>query len=234
MALLEELAADITGWRRPRGRVLPPPGPHAPRLRPGHRPALSRGRPGRRGRLQLAEGLVGSLTHTPLGGWADLRNAYGAQKAHTAFDEFHHTADFRRGRGQVGWHDIPRLGVFVWRLHTFGVFTGHAGGVQGLPGPVYLRSDRAGDTAVCRGRTQLMAPPGSRPRSGSCPHPSAEGCSGWPCPTSMPCPTPSRAHWRRVRWRCSTRAATLCPWSRSRPTRRSPQRPSSWTLSGAA
>jgi hypothetical protein len=71
--------------------------------------------------LQRAEGLVGSRTRTPIGGFGDLRNVYGASKAHTAFDEFFHTADFRVGRGKLGWHNIPRLGVFLWRLQSFGV-----------------------------------------------------------------------------------------------------------------
>jgi hypothetical protein len=85
--------------------------------------------------VQLAEGLIGALTNTAIGGWADLRNVYGAALVdaelaattllagypHKAFDEFFHTADFRRGVGQVGWHNIPRLGVFLWRLRSFGV-----------------------------------------------------------------------------------------------------------------
>jgi hypothetical protein len=85
--------------------------------------------------VQLAEGLVGALTNSFIGGWADLRNVYGAALAdpelaatvhlagypHKAFDEFYHTADFRRGAGQAGWHNIPRLGVFLWRLRSFGV-----------------------------------------------------------------------------------------------------------------
>jgi len=85
--------------------------------------------------VQLAEGLVGGLTNTPMGGWADLRNLYGAALVdrelsatvrlagypHMAFDEFFHTADMRRGVGQVGWYNIPRLGVFLWRLQSFGV-----------------------------------------------------------------------------------------------------------------
>src|SRR5262249_10314463 len=78
--------------------------------------------------------LVGSLTNTPMGGWADLRNVYGAAlvdselsatvplagSPHMAFDEFFHTADVRAGVGQVGWYNIPRLGVFIWRLQSFG------------------------------------------------------------------------------------------------------------------
>ena len=85
--------------------------------------------------VQLAEGLVGAQTNTFIGGWADLRNVDGAALVdpklaatvrlagypRKAFDEFYHTADFRRGIGQVGWHNIPRLGVFLWRLQSLGV-----------------------------------------------------------------------------------------------------------------
>ena len=69
--------------------------------------------------LQQAEGLVGSLTCTPIGGTARLCNVYGSTKAASAFDEFFHTADFRYGQGHTGWYNIPRLGVFLWRLKSF-------------------------------------------------------------------------------------------------------------------
>jgi len=69
--------------------------------------------------LQFAEGLLGPLTQSQIGGWADLRNAYGATKSQTAFDEFFHTADFRLGVDMVGWHNISHLGVFLWRLYSF-------------------------------------------------------------------------------------------------------------------
>jgi hypothetical protein len=85
--------------------------------------------------LQLAERLIGALTHSAIGGWADLRAAYGSTQVdrdletyvslaghpRRAFDEFFHTADFRRGAGEVGWYNIPRLGVFLWRLSSFGL-----------------------------------------------------------------------------------------------------------------
>jgi len=69
----------------------------------------------------VVEGLSGIYTHTPMGGTADLRHRYGASRTPTAFDEFFHTADFRLGRQSVGWHGIPKLGVFVWWLKTYRV-----------------------------------------------------------------------------------------------------------------
>ena len=116
VAILEEIASDITGWnarvveffrRLSRTRHSLDPAIGVPSETPD--PAGNR-------TLQQAQGLVGTLTKTPIGGWADLRQVYGATKAHSAFDEFFSTADIRRGRGQVGWYNIPRLGVFLWRL----------------------------------------------------------------------------------------------------------------------
>ncbi len=56
-----------------------------------------------------------------MGGLGDLRKVQGVSKVNSAFDEFFHTPDFRQGRGKTGWHGIPRLGVFLWRLQSFGV-----------------------------------------------------------------------------------------------------------------
>lgn len=123
VAVLEEIAHDITGWD---ARVAE----HFRRLsrtRHGLDPALGwpiatkdpkTGRPVSPPPLQVVQGLVGRRTRTPAGGFADLRDAYGAAFAHTAFDEASHTADVRRGRGRTGWYNIPRLGVFVWRLRS--------------------------------------------------------------------------------------------------------------------
>lgn len=121
VALLEELATDITGWRvrvveffrhlsRSRHNLDPPLALSAD-IADANTQRI----------LQEAQGLVGQLTRTPLGGFADLRNVYGASKIRSAFDEFVYTIDCRRGRGQLGWHNIPRLGVFIWRLYSFGV-----------------------------------------------------------------------------------------------------------------
>jgi hypothetical protein len=119
VGLLEELATDITGWSV---RVVECFHRLA-RTRHGLDPAI--GLPAEptdpRGRLQRAQRLVGVGTRTGAGGFADLRNVHGANLTSTAFDEFFHAADVRRGRGMTGWHNIPRLGVFVWRLKSFGV-----------------------------------------------------------------------------------------------------------------
>lgn len=69
----------------------------------------------------VIEGLAGAYTRTPMGGYADLRHAYGASKAHKAFDEYAHTADFRCGRQSVGWHNTPKLGSFLWWLKAYTV-----------------------------------------------------------------------------------------------------------------
>ena len=119
VGVLEEIAANITGWdakvveffrRMGRTRHLldPPIG-------------LAQAVGDDIDVLRMAEGLVGSRTRTGLGGLADLRDRYGATLSRSAFDEFAHTADVRLGQGNLGWHDIPRLGVFLWRLDSFGV-----------------------------------------------------------------------------------------------------------------
>jgi hypothetical protein len=71
--------------------------------------------------LQQAERLTGLLTGTPAGGLADLRNAAGAYATGTAFDEYHHRVDVRRGRGALGWYGIPKVGLFLWRTQSIGV-----------------------------------------------------------------------------------------------------------------
>jgi len=121
VAILEEIAANITNWDarvveffrrmgRTRHNFDPPLGLPADTSDPAG--ALA---------LQLEEGLSGLWTGSGIGGWADLRNRYGASKSQSAFDEFFHTADFRLGVDMVGWHNIPRLGVFLWRLQSFAV-----------------------------------------------------------------------------------------------------------------
>ncbi len=73
--------------------------------------------------LAVDEGLIGKYSKTPIGGFADLRNAYAASKTGSAFDEFSYTADFRQpGQGE-GWYNIRNLGVFLWWLQAFPIFS---------------------------------------------------------------------------------------------------------------
>jgi hypothetical protein len=131
VAALEELAADVTGWDARVVEFFRRLG----RTRHGLDPALGLASDGEgAAKLRRAEGLVGPLTHTPAGGLADLRRPYGASRAGTAFDEFFHAADFRAGRGQVGWHNVAALGVFLWRLRSYGVAATTPVPVGGCPG----------------------------------------------------------------------------------------------------
>ena len=118
VAVLEQIAADLTGWdarvveffrRMARAR-------HGLDPEIGW-PADSPDPPGAR-KLQAVQRLVGPLTRTTAGGFADLRSPHGARLTATAFDEFSYTADVRAGRERTGWYNIPRLGVFLWRLHS--------------------------------------------------------------------------------------------------------------------
>jgi hypothetical protein len=121
LAVLEEIAADITGWDAHAVEFFRRLG----RTRHNFDPPLTRAAdttdPAGTLALELEEGLLGEWTSTGAGGWAHLRSRYGSSRANTAYDEFFHTADFRRGVDRVGWHNIPRLGVFLWRLISFGV-----------------------------------------------------------------------------------------------------------------
>src|SRR5712692_8501975 len=84
VALLEEVATDITGWdarvveffrRLGRTRHGFDPEIGLPSETPDPEDAL---------KLQIAEGLIGKLTRSEIVGWADLRNVYGATKASSA------------------------------------------------------------------------------------------------------------------------------------------------------
>lgn len=119
LTVLEQIAGDVTGWdvrvveffrrlARTRHGLDPEIG----------LPSATTDPLGTRS-LQHAAGLVGRLTGTTIGGTAALRNVYGTSKNGTAFDEFFYTPDARRGAGAHGRYNIPRLGVFLWRLHSF-------------------------------------------------------------------------------------------------------------------
>ena len=49
----------------------------------------------------------------------DLRRWEPLEYAHTPFDEFAHTADVRRIASGRGRHNIPNVGIFLWRLRSY-------------------------------------------------------------------------------------------------------------------
>jgi hypothetical protein len=144
VAVLEEIARDVTGWdahivegfrrlSRSRHNLDPAVGSlnaALPTPCAGSTAAADAPDP-----LDLLrhEGLVGELTGTPAGGFADLRSVHGANLADSPFDEYFHTADVRRGQDAVGRYGIPKLLVFLWRLQSFAVPGGTPVKVSGCP-----------------------------------------------------------------------------------------------------
>ena len=101
--ILEELISDITGWE---GKLVeqfkrlsrtwhsldPKPLPYA-----------------------------GRFSGTMPGGLADLRHPRVSELANSAFDEFFHSPDTRRHRGQNGRYNIPKLAFHLYRLKVYKV-----------------------------------------------------------------------------------------------------------------
>ena len=170
VAILEEIAANITNWDARVVEFFRRLGRTRHNLDPEIGQPAWTDDPSGNYQLQRAEGLIGPLTESAIGGWADLRNVYGATKTDTAFDEYFHTADFRKGRGQVGWYNIPRLGVFLWRLVSFELPQTTPVAVHNCPGyytfdptgrnvPLFAAAKRAyGDAWVSPAEWQLPTP----------------------------------------------------------------------------
>ena len=173
LGLVEQLAADVTGWECRAVEFFRALARRRHGLDPSiGRPADSADPTGAR-RLQLAEGLVGLLTGTPLGGYADLRNAAGGAATNSAFDEFHHRLDVRRGEGALGWYGIPKLGVFLWKSVSIDVERATPVKVSGCVST--SRSTRRAARSRCSrpttGRRRASARAGGRSPSGRCPGP---------------------------------------------------------------
>ncbi len=135
LAILEELARDVTGWDAHLIEAFR----RLARTRHGLDPMV--GAAAFRGTgsseaadLLIGEGVIGALTATPAGGLADLRSAHGAAITGGPFDELFHTADVRAGQGAIGHFSIPKLLVFLWRLTSFAITAGTPVAVAGCPG----------------------------------------------------------------------------------------------------
>jgi hypothetical protein len=118
VGLVEQLAADVTGWECRATEFFR----SLARTRHGLDPELGwpadAADPAGARRLQLAQRLAGPRTGTPMGGTADLRNTAGGAQTNGPFDEFHHRVDVRRGAGALGWYGIPKLGLFLWNMQS--------------------------------------------------------------------------------------------------------------------
>ena len=150
VALLEQLAADVTGYDarvieffRRLGRAAATASTRRSATRAGspdpaaaRRPAAPR-RPDRPAHRHAA------------GRLADLRDPLGARMTGTAYDEYHHRADVRqRRRAPLGWYGIQQDRVLPvadgWHCGS----PGHPGAGQRLPGPL-RRSTRPAGRSRC-------------------------------------------------------------------------------------
>jgi hypothetical protein len=154
VALLEQLAADVTGYECHVVEFFRRLGRSRHSLDPAIEAPAQTADPAGTRRLQRAEGLVGLLTGTPAGGYADLRNRLGANATGTAYDEYQHTVDVRLASGALGWYGIPKVGFFLWRVVPFAVDKATPVRVTGCDGdyftfdptgrqvPLFQRGDR--------------------------------------------------------------------------------------------
>lgn len=142
LPMLEELARDITGW-----------GAHAVEF------------------FQLL-GWTQHLDHLRVqAGWPDLRDLDAMDRIDGPFDAVSHSVDVRPPSTVEGWHNIPTIGFFLYRLQSYphqGVVLTDAGGAEhairpvarpgpaanlfhvsslGAPAPLFNRWRREGDEA---------------------------------------------------------------------------------------
>ncbi len=66
-------------------------------------------------------------TRSAPSGTTGIRSAVSAELADSPFDPFGHTADVRRIASGRGRHNIPNLGLFLWRLVSYSVGRGNPG-----------------------------------------------------------------------------------------------------------
>jgi hypothetical protein len=128
LPMLEELARDVTGW-------------------PAHA-------------VEFFE-LLGWTQHRehfrPQSRWTDVRRVDAMERVEGPFDEASHTVDVRRIAPAEGWHNIPNIGFFVFRLGSYelGRVPARQAGPDwrwhfsplGNPAPLFTRWRREGDEA---------------------------------------------------------------------------------------
>lgn len=90
LPMLEEMARDVTGW-------------------PTHAVEM----------FELLGWNQHLEHHRPQAQWADLRSAERNERVDGAFDALSHTVDVRRIAQDEGWHNIPNVGFFLFRLQAY-------------------------------------------------------------------------------------------------------------------
>ncbi len=171
LSMLEDLARDVTGWRAKavaffellgwsqnlnhlRFDFTPNPDPREPdRLNP---PAADR---------------VGTV---------NLRHLDAVDRLEGPFDVLAHTVDVRPLGQLEGWHNIRKLGLFLWRLGSYP-----------MPGVEPRPSAPASTSAPWATRRRSLPTPSARPtRRASPPSTTCPGRSGrWPSPAAPPTTT---------------------------------------------
>lgn len=122
LALLEVLANAVAGW------------------------------PGRAVEFYQLLALAAAINHLHLnrGRWADLREGDALDRLDGPFDELAHTVDLRRitSHRTVGRHNIPSVGLFVWRLAAYSVTYSPAYCVEEVNSHSYTFSVLGNDTPL--------------------------------------------------------------------------------------
>ena len=144
LAMLEELARDVTGW-------------------PAHAVEF----------FELLGWTQCVRNHLRMHrvGTPDIRGVEPVDRIGGAFDTASHTVDVRPFGSLAGWHNIKKIGFFLWRLGSYPVTDGAArpGGQPwqyhfsplGNPAPLFSRWRREGDEAGLA--TELHIPGPIRP-----------------------------------------------------------------------
>ncbi|UCF91860.1 MAG: hypothetical protein JSW39_26915 [Desulfobacterales bacterium] len=140
LPMLEELARDVTGW-------------------PAHAVEFFR-----------LLGWTQNLNHLRFEAedGIDLRDVEKVERLNGAFDVGSHTVDVRDPAQSEGWHNIPNIGFFLWRLQSYpliGVPARPAGqpwqyhfSPLGNPAPLFNAWRREGDASGLAGERHVPGP----------------------------------------------------------------------------
>lgn len=106
-----------------------------------------------------------AVSHAAGGGTVDVRDARGAGQVGSPFDGAAHGVDVRRPQSQrgAGRHNLPSVGVFVWRLRVFPVTQAPAGCVDRSETARYTFSVLGNDAPLFRRPSTDAGPHGETP-----------------------------------------------------------------------